>query len=146
MIGKIPIVSPIPYKVATSVKFSPAFSILPFPIYDGKYGNLPDCVQNHTSTYISFLFGKFLKFNFPYDYVGTLPYRCEKELITVPAGTYDTCKVSIGLVEQPIESYYAPEVGNIVKFRIWECKWAFPNEPEWEIEQELLSTTYTPDR
>jgi hypothetical protein len=146
MIGKIPIVSPIPYKVATSVKFSPAFCILPFPIYDGKYGNLPDCVQNHTSAYISFLFGKLLKFDFPYDYIVTnLPYRCEKELITVPAGTYDTCKVSIGLVEQPIESYYAPEVGNIVKFRIWECKWAFPNEPEWEIEQELLSTIYTPD-
>jgi hypothetical protein len=146
MIGKIPIPAPIPFTIGISINLSPAFCILPFPVYDGKYGNLPDSRLNHTG-FLKLLFGSIFPSEINYEYFASnFPYRCEKELVTVAAGTYDTCKVSAGTFELQIENNYAPEVGNIVKQRIWECKWAFPNDPYIEIKQELLSTTYTPDR
>ena len=75
---------------------------------------------------------------------GEFPYRCEKELTTVDAGTFDTYKISVGTLMFQVENNYAPEVGNIVKQSIWVNKAGFPTEPFLEMKQELISTTYTP--
>ena len=149
MIGKIPILLPIPAKMVTNITFSPAFCTLPFPVYDGKYGNLPDFMMN-LSIDVNLLFKIPLSPQINewegVPYMATnFPYRCEKELVTVAAGTYDTYKVSTGFWEVQVDNNYAPEVGNMVKQRIWIVTWAFPTEPGLEIKQELISTTYTPE-
>jgi hypothetical protein len=141
--GNIPIPVPIPVQIGLSVDLSPALHIMPFPLYDGKYGNLSESWLNH-SAFISLMFGLLFEFQKDYDaHAYNFPYRCEKDLVKVPAGTYDTYKISVGTFAK-IENNFAPEVGNIVKQRIWVGRHYFPEEPYFVMNQELLSTTYEP--
>ena len=144
MNGNKPIPIPIPVKMGINVDLSPAFCIMPFPLYDGKYGNIPTSNLNHTGS-LDLMFG--LLFNlekqWAWDAVD-FPYRCDKELTTVDAGTFDTYKISVGTLSAQIENNYAPDVGNIVKQRIWVNKGYFLYEPFLEIKQELISTNYIP--
>lgn len=142
MLGKIPIPFPIPLQLGINVQLSPGYQILPFPLYDGKHGILPDSTLNH-SGYIKLLFG--ILFNYQNEWMINShdhPFRCEKEKITVYGGTFDTYKVTTGYINHRIENYYAAEVGNIVKQEIWIVKEGFPDQPYLEIKQELRSTTY----
>ena len=144
MIGKIPIPIPIPVRMGINVELSPAFCIMQFPLYDGKYGNIPTLNLNH-SGFINLMFGLLFDFEKEWELDAVeFPYRCEKELITVEAGTFDTYKISVGTLMVQVENNYAPEVGNIVKQSIWVPKSGFTTEPFLEIKQELISTTYEP--
>lgn len=141
--GNIPIPVPIPVQFGISVDLSPAFHIMPFPLYDGKYGNISESWLNH-SAFISLMFGLLFEFQKDYDlHAYNFPYRCEKDLVKVPAGTFDTYKISTGTFAK-IENNFAPEVGNIVKQRIWVNRYYFPDEPYFVMDQELISTTYEP--
>ena len=143
MNGNIPLPVPIPVQFGISVDLSPAFCIMPFPLYDGKYGNLSDSWHNH-SGFINLMFGLLFDFQLEWDvHVYNFPYRCSKDLVKVTAGTFDTYKISAGTYLK-IDNNYAQEVGNIVKQRIWANRAYFPDEPYFEMNQELISTTYEP--
>ena len=142
VIGKIPVPIPIPLQLGIDVKLSPGYQILPFPLYDGKHGALPDSTFNH-SGYIKLLFG--VLFDYKNEWIIETydhPFRCEKEIITVDAGTFDAYKIISGYTNHRIENHYAAEVGNIIKQEIWINKEGFIDQPYLEIKQELISTTY----
>jgi hypothetical protein len=141
MNGNIPIPVPIPVQFGINVDLSPAFHIMPFPLYDGKYGNISESWLNH-SGYINLMFGLLFDFQLDWDsHTYNFPYRCEKDLVKVPAGTFHTYKISVGTFVK-IENNFAPEVGNIAKQRIWANRYYFPEEPYFVMNQELISTTY----
>lgn len=144
MAGKIPIPFPIPYQMGMNSQFSPPLSILPFPLYDGKYGNLANSTFNQ-SGFINLLFGILFEFTEEWSYdARNLPYICNEEEITVEAGSFDAYNVTAGYLTFIIENHYAPEVGNIVKQKIWQSKAEFHDEPYFQLNQELISTTYEP--
>jgi len=144
MSGNIPIPLPLPLQMGINVELSPAYRILPFPLYDGKHGILPDSTLNH-SGFISLLFGKL--FDFELEWIIEAhdhPYRCDKEIISVNAGTFDAYEIITGFIGLKVENHYAPEVGNMIKQEIWVNKGGFLDQTGIEIKQELISTTYEP--
>ena len=66
MNGNIPLPVPIPVQFGINVDLSPAFCIMPFPLYDGKYGNLSDSWHNH-SGFINLMFGLLFDFQLEWD-------------------------------------------------------------------------------
>ena len=148
LIGSIGLPFPAQYQQAVTMSFTTPHVQLPFPFTAGVSGTLPGysfTIQEKQSLY----WGLITLFNNPEKpYTGgPLPYQCEMANVTVPAGTYNTYNVS---VDFPIGihghysfwQYYVPEVGNDVKSCVYQTTGG--GKPVYNIEGELVSTTYTP--
>jgi len=144
--GKLPF--PAQYQSSWTFTFIPAWVFLPFPFSAGDSGMLPayhGTIEEKCALYWGFI-TLMNQPSTPYNQ-GTLPYQCEMANVTVPAGTYNAYNVSIDI---PIGTqghysdwkYYDPNVGYVVKQCIYGLTtWG---APQYDIVQELVSTTYTP--
>jgi len=145
-----PILLPIPLQMQyyRLSEFDPAFNIMPFPLNDGDSGTFTDSViteETETS-----LFWGLIPYAQEDDiewHTGDVEYTCIFESITVPAGTYDVYNVTgdLSFGEDGHDlycSYYAEEIGNVVKST---THIEFTTEETYfNMELELKSTTYTP--
>jgi hypothetical protein len=120
-IGSITIPIPIQILGRYNVDFEPTWVILPFPLSDGKYGNLSSVEILHINDTLHLFWGLILAYGPINDAIpiGPIPYTCSEEEITVEAGMFDTINVSAVWMEgSRFESYYAVEAGNVVKIVI----------------------------
>jgi hypothetical protein len=128
-----PITLPIPLQVELNleVEFDPTWIIMPFPLYDGKIGNLNSTEFWHTNMYFHLFWGLIpitgpLNVSWP---ITTVPYSCSAEKITVDAGTFDVYNVSAEWIEgSKFVSYYSEEIGNVAKEIIYLPKGVGPAE------------------
>jgi hypothetical protein len=142
-IGKIPLPIPIQFLARFENIFQPAWNILPFPLYDGKSGNL-ESVQFKHDFEVS-MFRGLIPIN-----VGEggwelpqLSYTCTKEQIAVPAGTYNAYRVRADQGgNMHFTSYYNEEVGNVVKETIY-IPFEETGTTYFDLDLSLKSTTYS---
>jgi hypothetical protein len=114
-----PITLPIPIQVEGNsfAEFDPSWSIIPFPLYDGKSGMLngTEILQNNYMGLFWGLISVYGPMNISYPYT-PLPYTCTGEKITVKAGTFDAYNVSAEWTDgSRFVSYFSKEVENVVK-------------------------------
>jgi len=134
-INSIPFAIPIPFKLTTEGDLSVDFPLFDFPLSGLKFWSLPDLTATMSTTFGG-IFGIIkIPFTMSIHYSWTpFAFLCyDKQDVTVQAGTYSAYKIS-SIIGDYIEYYYAPTVGNIVKFNT-----ALTNG---EIHGELKSTNY----
>ena len=142
-----PLTLPIPIQVDLNmdVEFDPTWVILPFPLYDGKYGNLSSTEFWHTNNYVRLFWGLIplsgpINVSWPITFV---PYTCSGEQLTVEENTFEVFNVSAEWIEgSRFMSYYAEEVGNIAKEIIYLPHGMGPVERSLILE--LKDWSYTP--
>jgi hypothetical protein len=128
--------------------YTPPDVMLPFPLSVGIHGTLPNATYSGYEK-CTLYWGLITLYNWPVvlGYTGEQNYTCKMAPITVPAGNYDTYNVSLeatyGLGQSIRWSYYAPEVGWIVKQTI-DSDQDPSGHPGFIFDCELVSTTYTP--
>ncbi len=144
-IGKLPLPIPIQLEAFKKTTFSPPWSIMPFPLYDGKNGTLNSV--DFEEEFRSQMYWGLIKLsdgNNTWGFSG-LDYTCNEEQVTVPAGTYTAYNVS---AEYPdwdwFRSFYCEEVGNSVKQLIHIDYGGSEHVTYYHMELDLISTTYTP--
>jgi len=120
-IGVITIPIPLQFEKYMDIEFDPTWKILPFPLYDGKFGNLSGTEILFIKTYAHMLWGG-LPFWDDENFrciVTPIPYTCSAEEVTVDAGTFDVFNVTAEKEDDYLfVSYYSEEVGNVVKQEI----------------------------
>ena len=122
-IGVITIPIPLQFEKYGDVRFEPTWSIMPFPLYDGKYGNLSGTEIVFIKTYAHMLWGglPFWDDENSVNIVTPIPYTCSAEEVTVDAGKFDVLKVSAEADDgSSFVSYFSEEVRNVVRQEI--CK------------------------
>ncbi len=140
-LGPIPIPLPVQVHATHTTTFDPAWSIMPFPLYDGKNGTLDpvDFIEEGKTTLYWGLI-KIYDGESSWGFSSGLDYTCMEEQVTVPAGNFTAYNVSTE--HGSFRSHYAEEVGNSVKQLI---HINFSNEVTYyHMELDLKSTTYTP--
>jgi len=117
-IGSLTLPIPIQISANYNVEFDPTWVIIPFPLYDGKCGNLSSTEILHINDTIH-LFWKLITVFGPLSEalpLSPIPYTCNLEKLTVGERTFDVYNVSAGLEKDwRFISYYSEEVGNVVK-------------------------------
>ena len=142
-LGPIPLPIPIQLEADQKTTLEPSWSIMPFPLSDGKTGTL-DGVEftdiGKTALYWGLL--PIYDGEKSWDLPG-LNYTCNEEQVTVPSGTYAAYNVSAEYEDyENFISYYVEEIGNSVKELV---HISFENHiTYWHMELELISTTYEP--
>ena len=143
-----PILLPIPIQIQLYFKteFAPMWEILPFPLFDGKTGDYEKCslIEEYS---MSMFWGLIpIESGNPSEgWVGSAPYECNEDTITVEAGEFDVFNVSCIIdfghdAQDRYFSNYAVDVGNIVKGHY---HLGYSNgDTGFLIELELKSTTY----
>jgi hypothetical protein len=116
-VGPITIPFPIQILFDLNVEIDPTWNLIPFPLYDGKHGNLNSTEFWHYNCGISLFWGLIPLFKMNNSWpVSPIPYTCSQEQITVEAGIFDVYNVSAEWTDgSRFESYYCEEVGNVVK-------------------------------
>lgn len=115
-----PITLPIPLQVVANsyAEFDPPWIIIPFPLSDGKFGNLSGTEFVHVNNYMKLYWGLIPllgPFNRSWP-MTSVPYTCSEEQITVNGRTFDVFNVSAEWIEgSRFVSYYSEEVGNVAK-------------------------------
>jgi hypothetical protein len=120
-IGNITLPIPIQILGRYNVEFDPTWAIMPFPLFDGKYGNLSIVEILHINDTLHLFWGLILAYGPINDAIpiGPIPYTCSEEEVIVEAGTFDTYNISAVWMEgSRFVSYYSEEVGNVVKIVI----------------------------
>jgi len=121
-IGPFTLPIPIHADLNIEVEFEPTWVIMPFPLYDGKYGNLSSSEFWHTNNYIRLFWGMIpiigpMNVSWP---ITQVPYTCYTEELTVDAGTFNVCNISAEWMDgSRFVSYYAEDVGNAAKELIY---------------------------
>jgi len=142
-----PITLPIPFQAEKymNIEFDPTWEIMPFPLYDGKNGNLSGTEVVNIEFIVNMLWGKIPLYNYKNFaiIIMPVPYTCSAEQITVDAGKFDVINVS-AICEDGSRfiSYYSDEVGNIVKEEI--CKTGGGGTVWHHLILELKDWSYTP--
>ncbi len=117
-IGSITLPVPIQVEGNFYAEFDPSWVIIPFPLYDGKYGMLSGTEILHENIYMDLFWGLISVYgpqNYSYPYP-PLPYTCIEDQITVEAGTFDVYNVSAEWMDgSRFVSYFSEEVGNVAK-------------------------------
>ncbi len=118
-----PVTLPIPIQILGryNVEFDSTWIIMPFPLYDGKYGNLSSVEILHINDTLHLFWGLILAYGPINDAIpiGPIPYTCYEEEITIEEETFNTYNISAVWMEgSRFVSYYSEEVGNVVKIVI----------------------------
>ena len=147
LIGKINLPIPAQYSDTYEINYAPPSIQFPFPLTAGTNGMIANSsYTGHQKIALYWGLIKLIDSDFS-GYSGDQNYTCEMANISVPAGTYDTYNVSIestyGLGHSSSWSYYAPEVGWIIK-QYLDADWNETGKPGQFYNCELVSTTYTP--
>jgi len=118
-INSIPFSIPLFFKLVTEGDLSDDFPLLVFPMSTPKLWNMPDLQLAMSSTFGG-LFG-LIQIPFTvgvhYSFIPFAFICLNKEDVTVGAGTFNAYKIT-SLIGDYFEYYYAPTVGNIVKFDV----------------------------
>lgn len=117
-IGSITLPVPIQFELHINVVFDPTWVIMPFPLFDGKFGNLSGTEIWHTDAYAHLFWGVVPVFG-PQNIsipLTPVPYICSEEKITVQGNSFDVFNVSAEWMDgSRFVSYYSEEVGNVAK-------------------------------
>jgi hypothetical protein len=134
-IAPIPINLPLPFKLTVDGDLSTEIPIFDFPLSDNKYWALPNIIATMNLN-IGGYFGLIqipLTFYTEYPWI-PLAFHCKpKAEVTVLAGTFDAYEIEQTFFNI-FEYYYAPTVGNLIKFDAW--------MPNGEVHGELISYNY----
>jgi hypothetical protein len=120
-IGSVTLPIPIHFALNLNINFDPTWAIIPFPLFDGKYGNLSGTEILHIKVYARLLRGLIpvwgpQNFSIP---LTPVPYTCSLEQINVEGNTFDVYNVSAEWMDgSKFVSYYAEDVGNVAKEEI----------------------------
>lgn len=120
-IGSVTLPIPIQILGRYNVEFEPTWTIMPFPLYDGKYGDISDVEILHINDTLHLFWGLILAYGPLTEAIpiGPLSYTCSEEEITVNDRKFNVYNVSAVWMEgSKIVSYYSEETGNIVKIVI----------------------------
>jgi hypothetical protein len=142
-----PVTLPIPLQIIGQkrVVFDPAWNLIPFPLYDGKSGDLDSTEILHIDIYFHLFWGLMPAMG-PNNYTmpfSPIPYTCTEEQIEVQGNTFDVYNVSAEYMDgSRFMSYYSSEVGNVVKEEIF-----LPiggGRVHHSLNMELKNWSYTP--
>ncbi len=120
-IGSVTIPIPIQILGRYNIEFDPTWVIMPFPLFDGKNGNLSSVEILHINETFHLFWGLILVLGPINDAIpiGPIPYTCYEEEITVEGKTFNTYNISAVWMEgSRFVSYYSEEVGNVVRIVI----------------------------
>jgi hypothetical protein len=135
-INSIPFGILFPFKLTTEGDLSDDFPLFDFPLYEFKFWNLPDLTITMSSTFGG-IFG-IIQIPFTvgvhYSWTPLAFFTLDKQDVTVDAGTYSAYHIQ-SLIGDYCDYYFAPVVGNIVKFNL--------TLTNGEIQGELTSTNYS---
>jgi len=143
-----PFTLPIPLQIVAhyNVEFDPTWVIMPFPLFDGKFGNLSGTEFVHTNFFLHMFWG-LIPFYGPEDIswpITSVPYICSEDQITVEANTFDVYNVSAEWMEgSRFVSYYSEEVGNVAKEIIY-IPYHGGGGVRYSLTLELKDWSYTP--
>lgn len=144
-LGPVTLPIPIQLKLEFNIVFDPTWAIIPFPLYEGKSGNLSGTEILHINIFLGMFWGLLPVYgpqnrSIPLE---PIPYTCSEEQITVQGSKYDVYNVSAERIEGfRFESYYCEEVGNVVKEVIY---MPFGGGYVWHsLILELKEYSYTP--
>jgi hypothetical protein len=142
-----PVTIPIPIQVDGSAiaEFDPPWIIMPFPLYDGKSGELSGTEILNINVYFSIFWGLVSVYgpqNYSIPYF-PIPYTCTQEQITVEAGIFDVFNVSAETTDgSRFISCYSEEIGNVAREEILI---PFGGERvQYSLILELTDWSYTP--
>lgn len=117
-VGKITLPILLQISANYNVEFEPTWVIMPFPLYDGKCGNLSSTEILHINDTI-YMFWKLITAFGPLSEampLAPIPYTCNLEELTVQGRKFEVYNVSAGWEKDwRFISYYSEEVGNVVK-------------------------------
>ena len=117
-IGPVTLPIPVHFALNLNIEFDPTWAIIPFPLFDGKYGNLNGTEILHIKAYAHLFWGLIPVFG-PQNYsipLTPVPYTCSVEQIDVEGSTFDVYNVTAEWMDgSRFVSYYAEDVGNVVK-------------------------------
>jgi len=138
----IPIPLPAPGRIALKIDFGSPYTFLDFPFHVGKESDFPltsasvEATVKSICLFIMHLVEPSIPNSILFEEtfsLPALPYVCvDKREITVEAGTYTAYEISSG---EFLTYYYAPAVGNIIKF-------SAQLEDVLNMHGELTSTNY----
>lgn len=115
-----PVTIPIPIQVdgSATVEFDPPWVIMPFPLYDGKSGELSGVEILNINVYFTVFWGLVSVYgpqNYSIPYF-PVPYTCSQEQITVEAGNFDVFNVSADATDgSRFVSCYSEKIGNVAR-------------------------------
>jgi hypothetical protein len=148
-LGPIPLPMPLQMQSSRYTEFTPAMNMTPFPLSSGDTGTIGNFIVTEQFD-VSMLWGliPILREDDSEWPLHEEEYTCTSETITVPAGTYDVYKVKAEYYwgeggENWFFSYYAEDVGNVVKSSI-RIDYGKTELTYYNLEMELVSTTYEP--
>ncbi len=139
----LPLVGGLPFLFTMDMGFKPCFNFLDFPIYPDN-DEWPVNIEEATlDAYIEM--GYFWPIQYSNDYHGSMifnDYMITKgiEYVTVPAGTYETAKLS-GTWGDPSELYYSADAGFLVKLNEV-IDWGSRNKITSEFYMDLKDTNH----
>ena len=143
-LGEIGIPIPTHYNSINDITYTPPEELIPFPLSEGKTGTFPSFTGvGHDKFSLYFGLINLYDSDVSYEYEA-LDYTCEKEIITVPAGAFESYNISSIYPNEYNYAYvyYVPEVGFITK---WSEHWADDSgKTLLDYELELISNTYKP--
>ncbi len=117
-IGTVTVPIPIQVEGSTNVEFDPPWVIMPFPLYDGKSGELSGVEILNINVFFTMFWGLVSLYgpqNYSIPYF-PISYTCLQEQINVEAGTFDIFNVSAEATDgSRFESCYCEEVGNVAR-------------------------------
>jgi hypothetical protein len=115
--GPITLPIPIHFEACYSIEFDPTWALIPFPLYNGKVGNLSGTEILH-NVYVHLYWGLVPVYgpqNLTVPFT-PLSYTCYEEQITVLDNTFDVYNLSAEWMDgSRFISYYCEEVGNVAK-------------------------------
>lgn len=117
-IGRFTLPIPIQVEANLDVECDPTWVFIPFPLFDGKSGELDGTEFLHSNYYMSLFWGLIqvlgpVNYTWPYT---SVPYTCSEEQITIEDKTFDGYNVTAEWMEgSRFVSIYCEEVGNVVK-------------------------------
>ena len=120
-IGTVTIPFPIQVEGSSNVEFDAPWAIIPFPLYNGKSGELSGVEILNINVYFTMFWGLVSlygpqNYSFPYF---PIPYTCSQEQITVEAGTFEIFNISAEATDgSRFVSCYSEEIGNVVREEI----------------------------
>jgi hypothetical protein len=146
--GPITLPIPIQMQMYHKTEFLPMWEILPFPLFDGKTGDYEYCSLIEEVN-LSMFWGLIPLESYKGDggWVGNGMYNCNKDTITVEAGTFEVYNVSciVDFGTEGLDLYfsnYAEDVGNIAQ-GLYHLD-MYNGNTSFRIDLELKSTTYEP--
>ena len=143
-IGGLTLPIPIQFEGNGQNEIDPVWQLIPFPLIDGKSGDIPATTYINKGSYYKLLWG-LIQIEFPESQWSNsaIPYTITEKQVTVEAGTFDVYEVDSGYNHYYFRPIYSEEVGNVVKYTHY-IEHGDSGVIYHSMEMELKDYNYTP--